>query len=278
MGANADQHAEFRLDRARGSWRRRAAAASAANSDRTIADVSLGSCSVFNVSGVRWKTKIGRSRQRMTTCWPGSILLISRSTGPPAASVEASGFIWAMSGTRPSRRRPPRRPCRWRYRGNRGATVPPGARCLPRVDVTARHDRAFLQAYGSPRLYLRCTAQSIRCDRVRPLPAPGWLQAFRKRRPASSRARRGRSAPGPAPPPHRRRRHRACAPPTRPSRVSRSAVRNSPRSGTFARIFAASAMAARSCGLREYRIDDHRMAGGNDAARLVGERRHRRAR
>ena len=29
----------------------------------------------------------------------GHDLTISRSTGPPAASVEASGFIWAISGT-----------------------------------------------------------------------------------------------------------------------------------------------------------------------------------
>ena len=34
------------------------------------------------------------------TCEFSSILLTSRSTGPPAASVEASGFIWSISGTK----------------------------------------------------------------------------------------------------------------------------------------------------------------------------------
>ncbi len=34
------------------------------------------------------------------TCEFSSTLLKSRSTGPPAASVEASGFIWSTSGTK----------------------------------------------------------------------------------------------------------------------------------------------------------------------------------
>lgn len=37
-------------------------------------------------------------RQRTATCCPGSTLSRSRSTGPPAARVEASGFIWSISG------------------------------------------------------------------------------------------------------------------------------------------------------------------------------------
>src|SRR5260370_41176447 len=43
--------------------------------------------------------KIGWLRQNTLTIWPAAIGARSISTGAPAATVEASGFICAMSGT-----------------------------------------------------------------------------------------------------------------------------------------------------------------------------------
>ncbi len=43
--------------------------------------------------------KIGLPRQNTLTTWPSAIGLMSTSTGAPAAIVEASGFICAISGT-----------------------------------------------------------------------------------------------------------------------------------------------------------------------------------
>ena len=44
----------------------------------------------------------GRAAHRVTTRCPGWIWLMSMSTGPAAAIVAASGFIWSMNGHRVS--------------------------------------------------------------------------------------------------------------------------------------------------------------------------------
>ena len=48
---------------------------------------------------VRWLMKIGWLRQNTLTICPAAIGARSISTGAPAATVEASGFICVMSGT-----------------------------------------------------------------------------------------------------------------------------------------------------------------------------------
>jgi hypothetical protein len=48
---------------------------------------------------VRWKTKIGFERQNTLMICPSAIGARSTSIGAPAAMVEASGFICAISGT-----------------------------------------------------------------------------------------------------------------------------------------------------------------------------------
>ena len=48
---------------------------------------------------VRWKMKIGLERQNTLTICPSAIGARSMSPGAPAAIVEASGFIWLISGT-----------------------------------------------------------------------------------------------------------------------------------------------------------------------------------
>src|SRR5215813_786233 len=48
---------------------------------------------------VRWLTKIGLPRQNTLMTWPSAMGVRSTSMGTPAAIVEASGFIWAISGT-----------------------------------------------------------------------------------------------------------------------------------------------------------------------------------
>ena len=42
--------------------------------------------------------KIGLARQNTLITWPTAIGARSTSIGAPAAMVEASGFIWEMSG------------------------------------------------------------------------------------------------------------------------------------------------------------------------------------
>ena len=54
--------------------------------------------SVASADCGRLTMKIGRARQKIIACWPGASLLTSKSTGPPEAMVEASGFIWATNG------------------------------------------------------------------------------------------------------------------------------------------------------------------------------------
>ena len=44
--------------------------------------------------------KIGLPRQNTLIIWPSAMGPRSTSIGAPAAMVEASGFIWAMSGTK----------------------------------------------------------------------------------------------------------------------------------------------------------------------------------
>ena len=49
---------------------------------------------------LRLKMKIGFERQNTLIIWPSAIGARSTSIGAPAATVEASGFIWEMSGTK----------------------------------------------------------------------------------------------------------------------------------------------------------------------------------
>ena len=56
--------------------------------------------SASSASFGRLTMNTGRALRSTTTCWPGWIWLMSMSTGPAAASVAASGFIWSMSGHR----------------------------------------------------------------------------------------------------------------------------------------------------------------------------------
>ena len=74
---------------------------------------------------VRWLMKIGLPRQNTLMTCPSAIGPRSTSIGAPAAIVEASGFICAISGTRRPRRRRRRRRCRWRCRENRGVSARP---------------------------------------------------------------------------------------------------------------------------------------------------------
>ena len=67
---------------------------------------------------------------------------------------------------------------------------------------------------------------------------------------------------------HRHRRHRRCGAPTRARRVARSAVRNRP----WKRRYRRAARLPRARWLRRTPHRRCRMAGGDDAARLVGER------
>lgn len=52
-----------------------------------------------SISGVLRTTHTGLPRQDTTTRWPGSILLMSISTGAPKASALALGRMEAMNGT-----------------------------------------------------------------------------------------------------------------------------------------------------------------------------------
>ena len=102
--------------------------------------------------------------------------------------------------------------------------------------------------------------------KAQPWPGQRSPPAYPTHRCASSRASRGHNAPAP--------RHRGSASEASPvrrrrgRRVSRSAVRNRPR--TARKTTAATLTLLRA---REHRIDDRRMAGRDDAARLVGDDR-----
>ena len=210
MRADADQDAEFRLDRARGVGR-------------------VGG--LLDLLGIR----IGQQRQQFRVLvsslqrFGSAVEDEDRPLAPTddhllagldfadveidrAAGGKRRGVRVHLRDQRHQVRRPrrPRRPCRWRYRGSRGAKALPGGGCQPLRSLPLLAMIAPFQARVSPRLYWRCSASVNQgCTRsaafARAKVASGVPEASMGVQSSAPRS----YAPAPAPRPRRRRRHRA---------------------------------------------------------------------